>query len=146
MSFVYCNVHPKGLKVGDCVKRAITKTTGKEYMEVQRDLNRYKKKTGTSKFNNRDNWAPYLEKELGATPIKMTPQKGEKRFDGFTFPKAFPKGKYILQMSHHLTCCIDGVIYDTWDCRDKCIYKAWRIGDEGTLIPLQRPSRVRIEL
>ena len=70
MSFIYCNVHPKGLRVGDCVKRAITKTTGKDYMEVQRELNRYKKKTGAAKFNSRDNWASYLEEELKATPIK----------------------------------------------------------------------------
>lgn len=145
MSFEYCNVHPKGLRVGDCVKRAITKVTDKDYMEVQRELNRYKKKTGTSKFNNRDNWSPYLEEELGAIPIKMTPQKGQRRFDGHTFPEAFPKGRYIIQMAGHLTCCIDGVIYDTWDCRNKCIYKAWRVGDEGTLVPLVS-SRRRFEL
>ena len=142
MDFVYCNVHPKGLRVGDCVKRAITKTSGKDYMEVQRELNRYKKKTGTTKFNSRDNWVAYIEEVLKGIPINMSPKQGQKRFDGFTFGRAFPKGKYILQMSHHLTCCIDGVIYDTWDCRNKCIYKAWRIGDEGSLVPTCRPVRL----
>lgn len=44
--YKYLNVHPKGLKVRDCVKRAITTTTGMDYMEVQRELNRFKKITG----------------------------------------------------------------------------------------------------
>lgn len=30
--YQYFNAHPKGKRVGDCVKRAITKATGMDYM------------------------------------------------------------------------------------------------------------------
>ena len=43
--YQYYNAHPKGLLVGDCVKRAITVATQMDYMEVQRALNRHKKVT-----------------------------------------------------------------------------------------------------
>ena len=34
--FQYYNAHPYQLEVDDCVKRAITVTTGMDYMDVQR--------------------------------------------------------------------------------------------------------------
>jgi len=39
------NPYPNGSHTvtDDCVKRALTVTTGMDYMEVQRELNRYKK-------------------------------------------------------------------------------------------------------
>lgn len=62
--YQYLNVHPKGLLVCDCVKRAITKATGKDYMEVQRKLNRCKKMTGCDQYNDNKNWKYYVEKQL----------------------------------------------------------------------------------
>ena len=47
--------------------------------------------------------------------------------NGHLFCEMFPKGSYILNMAKHLSCCVDGVIYDTWDCSDKCVYTAYRI-------------------
>lgn len=39
----FLNLHPKGKRVGDCVKRAIAGAENRDYMEVQRELNRLKK-------------------------------------------------------------------------------------------------------
>lgn len=126
-SFIFFNAHPKGLKVGDCVKRAITKATGMDYMEVQRELNRYKKVTGADAFNCKTNYKPYIEKVLKGKKISFPAKKGFNRMDGYHFANRYPKGKFILSMAGHLTACIDGVIYDTWDCREKCVYTAWEI-------------------
>ena len=47
--------------------------------------------------------------------------------NGQRFCEAYKKGRYILNMAGHWSCCVDGVIYDTWDCSDKCVYTAYKI-------------------
>lgn len=125
--YQYLNVHPQGKCVGDCVKRAITKATGMDYHEVQLALNRYKKITKAEKFNDKKNCYAYVENILHGTKLSFPAVKGEPRMNGERFCQAYPRGKYILSMAGHWTCCIDGVIYDTWDCSEKCVYQAWRI-------------------
>lgn len=125
--FIYCNVHPQQKLVGDCVKRAITKATGMDYNEVKRQLNRYKKVSGAESFNDKKNCYAYVENVLGGIKISFPAVKGEPRMNGKRFCKEFPKGSYILSMAGHWTCCVDGVIYDTWDCTEKCVYQAWKV-------------------
>ena len=123
----FYNAHPKGLRTGDCVKRAISKATGKDYMEVQRELNRCKKITYCSKYNENRNWKYYLEEKIGCLKISFPAIEGEERMNGERFMREYPKGKYILRMAGHLSCCIDGNIYDTWNCSHKCVYTAYKI-------------------
>lgn len=132
--YKYFNAHPKGLSVGDCVKRAITKATGKNYMEVQRELNECKKVTGCSKFNEKKNWKYYLEKKLGAIKISFPAVQGEERMNGERFMNQYSKGTYILSMAGHLSVCVDGDIYDTWDCTECCVYTAYQILDDKSCI------------
>lgn len=124
--YQYYNAHPKGLRVRDCVKRAISKAANMDYMDVQRMLNRYKKVSGAAKFNElHKNVEPILEQTLNGKRMSFPATAGKKRMNGERFCEAFPKGRYVLQMAGHLTACVDGVIYDTWDCSEKCVYKAW---------------------
>lgn len=125
--YVFLNVHPKGKIVGDCVKRAITTAAQMDYMEVQRQLNRYKRVTGAESFNEYTNCYPFVEKVLGGRKISFPAKKGQPRMNGTRFCEAYPKGRYILSMAKHWSCCVDGVIYDTWDCSEKCVYQAWEI-------------------
>ena len=125
--YQFCNVHPKGLLVPDCVKRAITKTADMDYHEVQLQLNRHKKLTGAKTFNEDKNWKSFVENVLNGTKLSFPAVKGMPRMNGTRFCKAYPKGRYILSMAGHLSCCIDGVIYDTWDCSEKCVYQAYKI-------------------
>lgn len=125
--YEFCNVHPKGKLVGDCVKRAITKATGMDYMEVQRELNRHKKVTGCTNYYDHNHGTHYIEHVLNGTKMSFPATKGKPRMNGERFCKAYPKGNYILSMAGHLSCCIDGVIYDTWDCSEKCVYTAYRV-------------------
>lgn len=125
--YKYLNVHPKGLSVGDCVKRAITKATGMDYNQVSLELNRYKKITGCKSYNENKNCEPYVEKVLHMKKLSFKVEPGKPRMNGKRFCEQYPKGSYILRMAHHWTACVDGVIYDTWDCSDKCVYKAWQV-------------------
>ena len=123
--YEFLNLHPQGKRVGDCVKRAIAGVENRDYMEVQRELNRLKKETGCDKFNDRKNLAAYVKKH-GYIKLSFPAEKGVPRMNGERFCKAYPKGRYILNMAGHWSCCIDGVIYDTWDCSEKCVYTAWQ--------------------
>lgn len=125
--FVYYNAHPKGLHVGDCVKRAISRAAEMDYMEVQRELNRHKKVTGCKQFNDRGNPEHFVEHVLGGVRQSFPAEKGKPRMNGERFCKSFPKGNYILNMAGHWSCCIDGVIYDTWDPSEKCVYSCYKI-------------------
>lgn len=125
--YQYYNAHPKGLLVGDCVKRSITVAAQMDYMEVQRELNRHKKVTGAKSFNSDYNPHHYVENVLRARKLSFPAVKGEKRMNGERFCKTYPKGRYILNMAGHWSCCVDGVIYDTWDCSEKCVYTAYEL-------------------
>ena len=94
--YQYFNAHPKGKRVGDCVKRAITKATGMDYMEVQRQLNRYKKVTGASSYNTDYNPHKYVENVLHGEKLSFPAKAGEKRMTAGTFSEKYPQGKYIL--------------------------------------------------
>ena len=127
--FEFYNAHPKGLFVGDCVKRAISKAANMDYKEVQKMLNDYKKISGAKKFNElHKNVEPILEKILNGKRMSFPAEKGKPRMNGERFCDCYPQGRYVLQMANHLTACVDGVIYDTWDCSEKCVYKAWQLG------------------
>ena len=125
--FEYYNAHPQGKNVNDCVKRAITIASGMSYDDVTRGLNRYKKISGASVYNDRKNCDAYVEKVLLGTKMSFPARAGHSRMNGERFCRAYPKGNYILNMAGHWSVCIDGVIKDSWDPSQKCVYSAWKI-------------------
>ena len=144
--YKFCNVHPKGLLVPDCVKRAITKTADMDYHEVQLQLNRHKKLTGAKTFNEDKNWKSFVENVLNGTKLNFPAVKGIPRMNGTRFCKAYPKGRYILNMAGHWTACVDGIIYDTWDCRDKCVYTAYKMRTQEEIDELNKALELDKEL
>ena len=128
--YQFLNVHPEGKFVADCVKRAITTAAEMDYHEVQLELNRHKRITGAKTFNEDRNWKSYLMNVLNASWTPFPATKGMPRMNGERFCKSHPKGRYVLSMAGHLSCCVDGVIYDTWDCQSKTVYGAYQIDPE----------------
>ena len=118
------NAHPKGIKTGDCVVRAIATATNKDYLECRRELNQMKHELGFSGYKD----TLFLYKYLESNPrLIFKAVKGEPRIKGSDFTKLHPKGTYILKMAGHITVYIDGVILDTWDCTYRSVYTAWEI-------------------
>lgn len=124
--FKFYNANPNGKRTQDCVKRAICTAENRDYRDVQKELNRLKKITGCEKFNDNKNWKAYIDSK-GYAKLSFPAVAGEKRMNGKSFCEKYKTGRYILRMAGHLSCCIDGVIYDTWDCTDKCVYNAWLV-------------------
>lgn len=140
MMFELYNPHPNGKLVGDCVKRAFTKASGKTYQEVSNDLNRIKRDIGATAYNSNKVWTKYVTENLGGVYKSYPAKKGEPRMNGERFCESHPVGTFVLRMAGHLSCCVDGVIYDTWDCSEKCVYGAYLIEhDAPSTLPKMMP-------
>lgn len=124
--YKFYNAHPKGKRVQDCVKRAITVAEGRDYKEVQKDLNRIKRELGAKDFKRTKVWKTYVQRK-GYEKLSFPAEKGKPRMNGRRFCEAYPQGTYILRQAKHLSVCIDGVIYDIFNPEEKCVYNAYRV-------------------
>jgi len=112
MAFLVRNPNPKAARVGDCVIRAISIATGKEWEEVYAGL----AVTGFSMCDMPSAnavWAEYLEGYgFKRRVIECCHTVRE-------FAKDHPEGKYILGTGTHAVAVIDGDYIDTWDSGDE---------------------------
>ena len=129
--YKYYNPHPKGLLTDDCVKRAIHVCTGTDIVTISKQLNAFKKVTGAKKFNSHHNPHHFVEDVLGA--IKVT---SSSNISAEEFCKKHPHGRFILDMDGHWSACVNGCIYDTWDCGKENVNYAYEI----TIAPYTPPD------
>ena len=120
--FKYYNANPKGLHVHDCTVRAISLATRKSWDNT---------------FDELCNFAQL--KCVMPDDVKYIDEFLEKRFEKIyycdrdcavpirDFIASQPKGIYLITMSGHITCCIDGCIYDTFDPSDRFIWGIYRV-------------------
>lgn len=125
----YYNRHPKGIKTGDCVVRAISTAFDKDYMETRRELNQKKREWSFTSYKDTEFIYKYLENR---PRYIFKAVKGEPRIKGTDFAQLHPEGTFILKMAGHMSVCKDGVILDIWDCTYRSVYTAWRIDEETT--------------
>lgn len=52
------------------------------------------------------------------------------------FAEEYNKGTYLVTMAGHITVVKDGIVYDTFDCRDRQIWDAWKIKNKCNLVML----------
>lgn len=116
--FIQENVNPKKRKTGDCVIRAITKASCLKYNEVFDLLFAHTKKHGYM-FNDVKCYSVIIE-QLGFKKGIIKPQRGEKRPTVQELATRYPR--VIVGIAKHLVGCVDGNIYDLWDCSDKSAY------------------------
>ena len=130
----------KAEHVGDCVCRAIAIATGIDYKEVYDELQRRAKQETDRQLkkhrNNKrssarngmfkDTWKQYL-KDLGWV-CHSTCAVG-KGVSCHLVAEELPMGTLIVQVSRHLVCVKDRVIYDTYNSSIKQYYN-----DFGELI------------
>ena len=118
MRFVKENINPLEKKTSDCVIRAIAKATGMNWLTIFDSLTKIAREK-YSVLNADDVYFKYL-KNLETGTCQAV--KGRRR----DRVKDFSLGTYILKTANHLTCVIDGVNYDTFDNRERCVYRFWR--------------------
>lgn len=130
--YCYFNPNPRGAETGDCVKRAIVVATGKDYKELELDMNR-NKRVKSERYNYRTNYTHYIEDILHGKYINMSVPKGRAKWHVNTIKKIigeYPDLTAILVVSHHLIGIRDNTIFDLFDDRprDKGIYKMYLFG------------------
>jgi len=117
---------------GDCICRAITIATQKPYQEIYDLINIFGKKERKSKRRSGKSSArtgvykDTIRKIMKSLGWELTPTM----FIGsgckvHLKSNELPKGRLIISVSKHMTCVLDGVLNDTYDCsRDekRCVY------------------------
>jgi hypothetical protein len=124
MRYEKLNNNPLGIKTNDCVIRSISFTLNQSWKKVYTDLFNLSMEH-TRVFNDEEIIKIYLsEFEHHTCPaVKGESRKKVKDFDD--------NNTYILSIANHLTCVIDGTLFDTWDCRNKCVYRYWIIDNNN---------------
>lgn len=127
----FYNPNPRGCRVADCVKRCLTKATGMDYMEVQRELNRIKRELGVKDYTHKSVYQTFV-KVRGYKKISFPAERGESRMTVSKLAEAQAFGDYegyniICNCAHHLVCVSNGEYWDTWDSGDKCVYNAYLV-------------------
>ena len=118
MSYKFYNANSKGNFVNDCTIRAISMAEGKTWDETYRELSEIARKKGII-LDDVNFIDPLLNERY-----KRICYKDLKVGD---FVKNHPYGVFLITMNGHITCCIDGTIYDTFDCRDRIMKCAWEV-------------------
>ena len=117
------NPNPEGKNVGDCVIRAISAATGKKWDEtfVAIALQGYMMHDMPSANSV---WGAYLRR-CGFTR-NVIPDDCPDCYTVADFARDNPIGVYILALSGHVVCLIDGDWYDTWDSGNEIPLYYWR--------------------
>lgn len=119
MNFIKKNPHPNKIVCGDCVIRAIYFACMKHYEEAFIKLMEESRKQ-LLPFDNEKVFSKFL---AHCEYKSHTVNKGETR------PKVkdFSDGTYVLKIANHLTFVEDDELWDLWDCRNKAVYKSWKV-------------------
>jgi hypothetical protein len=121
MSYVYFNPNPSGKRVGDCVIRAISKLTNKDWETTYIGI----AITGYKLFDMPSSnavWASYLSK-LGYRRFVIPDNVGNYTVKDFCIDN--PVGKFLLATGGHVVTVIDGNYYDAWDSGNEIPIYFW---------------------
>lgn len=121
MDYQLLNLNPLGIKEEDCVCRAISLATEKDYEDIKYKLYLI------AELYECETLCVCCYKHLLDNVFKLTRIHGCRGMSIKEFGNLYPKGTYIIRVEGHLTCAIDCTIYDIWDCRDEIIDIVWKI-------------------
>lgn len=120
--FQFYNANPRGRHVNDCTVRAISLATGEKWDIVYRKL---------SEFAQAQCIMPddviYIDEYLDRHFDKIYACKRNNQLTVGDFAKQTPYGTYLITMSGHITCMIDGVIYDTFNPSERFVWGIYRV-------------------
>jgi hypothetical protein len=119
MNFININLNPSGRKSCDCVVRAIVRASGKSWLETYNRLCQLGMLEHAMP-NEKRVYEKHLE-QIGFKKNKMPRFPDNTRFTVAEFAYSNPKGVFIISVAKHLTCVVDGVLYDTWNCGGKSV-------------------------
>ena len=112
-------------KKGDCVIRAFALSANIDWLQAFDLLVENARKTYNAPNDNINVHQTLLAYGYEYTAVKA--EKGKKRLDVKTFCEKNPKGRFYLVVANHHTAIVDGIIRDTWNTSECCIYRIYRL-------------------
>lgn len=122
---MYCfyNANPLQRRVNDCTVRAISLATKTTWDDTYRELSEYAQKLATMPDD-----VIYIDGYLDRRFTKVYEKnKAPYALTVEDFARSNPFGTFLITMSGHITCCIDGCIYDTFNPKDRIVWEAYRV-------------------
>ena len=116
--YKFYNANAKGRFTNDCVIRAISLAEDKTWNETYDELSEIAQRNGIILDD-----VQFVEPLLDSRYERMCFRE---KYVG-EFIEEHPKGVYLITMKGHITCVINGVLYDTFDCRDRVMWCAWEV-------------------
>ena len=121
MDYHYTNVNPLNEIESDCVCRAISLALNEDYYKVQEKLEL------SSKLNECEALCVCCYEFLLTNYYKLQRYEFDRPMTIREFSKHNPYGIYLVRIQGHLTCIIDNVLHDIWDCRDELVDIIWKV-------------------
>ena len=122
MNFVYYNANPLNRKVNDCTVRAISTALGMSWDKTYDFLSAYAKEKAIMMDD-----VGYIDEFLEENFEKLCGCKNKVKVTIEQFVDSHPYGTFLITMSGHITCCIDGCIYDTFNPKDRFVWGIYRV-------------------
>ena len=116
--YKYYNANALNKYEDDCVIRAISCATGKSWDYVYDYLSDIAQYEDTL-FDKRDFVRNYLDRTYRRL-YNVYGSVGE-------VSAMFPNSILLITMRGHIVCSKDGIIYDTFDCRDREVESVWLV-------------------
>ena len=117
--YKFLNVNKNNNFVNDCVIRAISVAENRSWGDTYDDLSRIAKKNGIL-LDDVNFVEPLLDYRYDR--VKTHPDDTVQNI-----LEDYPIGTYLVTMRGHITVIIDGVVYDTFDCRDRVVKDVWEV-------------------
>ena len=118
MGYRFYNANVLGKYENDCTIRAISFATGKSWDETYERLSDIAQYEGTM-MDDRNFIRKYLNNKYRRLPIKAD-TVGE-------IAAEYPDNILLITMNGHITCSKYGVIYDSFDPRNRLVEDAWLV-------------------
>ena len=120
--YIYYNANPDGKSTGDCVIRAISAITGRDWEDIYLDL-ALEGLINHEMMDTNELWSKYLWR-LGFRLQCIPPTEN---YTIRSFSNRFQNGAYLLGTGRHLVAVIDGDYYDAWDSGNEVPVFYWRL-------------------
>lgn len=116
--YKFHNNNALGLFENDCTVRAISTATGNSWDDTYKHLSNTARLQGTM-MDDKDFIRDYLDAHYDRL-YDIPKTVGE-------VAGAYPNNVLLITMNGHITCSVYGIIYDSFDCRERIAGYCWKI-------------------
>lgn len=121
------NANPAGRQVGDCTVRAVSKVLDESWEQSYSGMALQGFMLCDMPSANHV-WGAYLRSK--GFERHIIPDACPDCYSVKDFCKDHPKGRFLLALSGHVVCIIDGNYFDTWDSGNEIPLYYWQRKDE----------------